>query len=242
MLSKSTARATIATLTLLFAASCSRLAPWRDDPLRPEVNLAFTFEQNLVVLSTVQINGRPGRILFGSALPRTVIDSQFVAPPRFRNLVQLSERESLRIDPIRQDLHGVADVLLGTEAFRRAAITIDYHAGLVTYQKEGIKRGYMTVFRFPAEPMLYATIDGRETAVIVDTTSPDTLVLPGADRRGTANVVIAGTDFGAIDVRYAAVSHPRIGNRLLSKFLVTIDYRQQVVGLWRDPRTRMTQP
>ena len=46
-----------------------------------------------------------------------------------------------------------------------------------------------------------------------------------------------GTDFGSIDVRLADVSTPRVGNRLLSKFLVTIDYGQREVGLWRDPRT-----
>jgi hypothetical protein len=49
-------------------------------------------------------------------------------------------------------------------------------------------------------------------------------------------VRVASTDFGAIDVQYANVSHARIGNRLLSRFMVTIDYGRRVVGLWRDPR------
>jgi hypothetical protein len=49
-------------------------------------------------------------------------------------------------------------------------------------------------------------------------------------------VMIGDTDFGTIDVGYANVSQARVGNRLLSRFLVTIDYGKRVVGLWRDPR------
>ena len=55
-------------------------------------------------------------------------------------------------------------------------------------------------------------------------TSPDTLVLPGPDARGSVNVRIGDTDFGATDVQYADVAQARVGNRLLSRFLVTIDY------------------
>jgi hypothetical protein len=48
---------------------------------------------------------------------------------------------------------------------------------------------------------------------------------------------LAGADLGTIDIRLADVSAPRIGNRILSKFLVTIDYGKREAGLWRDPRT-----
>jgi len=235
MLSKSMRTATLAVAALL-TFSCTRFLPWRNEPSRPEVNLAFTLEQNLVTLSNVRVDNRDGRFLLGTALQRTVLDSRFAVPARNTNVIQLAEKETLRIDPIAQDLHGVADGIIGVEAWRTAAITIDYRAGLVTYQKNGIARGYMTVFRFQAEPMMYVGINGRETAVIVDTASPDTLVLPGPNGRGTVDVAIAGTLFGPTDVRYAPVSHPRIGNRLLSKFLVTIDYGQRLVGVWRDPR------
>ena len=235
MLSKSTARATVTALVLL-TLSCARFTPWRNEPARPEVNLAFTLERNLIELSNVRVDNRDGRFILGTALPRTVLDTHFAVPPRRDNVLQLSEKETLHIDPIAQDLGGVADGIIGTEAWRRAAITIDYRAGLVTYQKNGIARGYMTVFRFQAEPMMYVAVNGRETAVIVDTSSPDTLVLPGENGRGTVDIAIAGTLFGKTDVRYAPVSHPRIGNRLLSKFLVTIDYRNRLVGVWRDPR------
>ncbi|HXG58826.1 MAG TPA: hypothetical protein VNL91_07370, partial [Thermoanaerobaculia bacterium] len=65
-----------------------------------------------------------------------------------------------------------------------------------------------------------------------------TLIVPAASNgRGRAGVSLAGTDFGTLDVRFAPIPRARVGNRILSKFLVTIDYGKGVVGLWRDPRT-----
>jgi hypothetical protein len=190
-----------------------------------------------VQLQSVRVDGRDGRFLLGSAAPRTVVDPRFPLR-RFRShSLQISEKETLRIDPVPQDLGGIADAIIGAETWRNRAISIDYHSGLVTYQKDGIKSGYMTIYQYPTEPMIYVNVNGREVAAIVDTTSPDTLILPGsAHGRGTANVRIGSTDFGTIDVQYANVSQARVGNRLLSRFLVTIDYGRRVVGLWRDPR------
>ncbi len=221
----------------MLVLSCSRFLPWRDEPVNQEINLSFTFEQNLIQLQSVRIDNREGRFILGTAAPRTVIDSRFPLR-RFRaHALQIGERETVRIDPAPYDLKGVADAIVGVEAWRNRAISIDYHSGLVTYQKEGINSGYMEIFQYPAEPMINVSVNGREIAAIVDTTSPDTLVLPGrAPGRGPANVRIGKTDFGAIDVQYANVAHARVGNRLLSYYLVTIDYGRRVVGLWRDPR------
>lgn len=201
-----------------------------------EVNLAFTMERNLIQLESVRIDNRTGRFLLGSAAPRTVVDPRFALNPTRAHALQISEKETVRIEPAARDLGGVADAIIGAEAWRNHAISIDYRSGLVTYQKEGIKPGLMTIYRFPAEPMIHVFVNGREIAAVVDTTSPDTLVLPGRDARATAHVRIADTDFGAVDVQYANVSRARVGNRLLSRFLVTIDYGRKVVGLWRDPR------
>lgn len=201
------------------------------------MNLAFTLEQNLIRLNTVTIDGRPGKFLLGTAAPRTIVDSRFPLRRFHAHAVQLSDKETVRIDPAPADLRGVADAIIGVEPWRNHAISIDYRVGLVTYQKEGIRSGEMYIYRFPGEPMVNVIVDGREVAAIVDTTSPDTIVLPGPAGRGTANVRIADADFGAIDVGYANVAQARVGNRLLSRFLVTIDYGRKVVGLWRDPRT-----
>lgn len=241
ILSKSGVAATVLTLGLL-QVSCARLLPWGKEPLGSEVNLAFTMEQNLIQFETVRIDNRPGRFILGTAAPRTIVDPRFPLLRTRAHALQMDERQTVRIDPAPMDLRGVADAIVGIEAWRNHAISIDYRSGLVTYQKEGIKPGLMHIYRFPAEPMITVIVDGREVAAIVDTTSPDTLVLPGAETRGTANVRVAETDFGAIDVQYANVSRARIGNRLLSRFLVTIDYGRRMVGLWRDPRIPLSPP
>jgi hypothetical protein len=234
MLSKST-RAATALLIVLFCASCARLMPWRTAPVDEEVNLSFTLENNLVTLPpTVRIDDQPGRFILGTAAPRTVLDNAFAASGRHLNV---QEKESFRLAPVRTDLQGVADAIIGADAWGRNAISIDYRSGLVTYQKSGMERSQMTTFRYRNEPMIWVTVNGRRIAAVVDTSSPDSLVLPSRTwQRGTVDVTVAGTDFGATDVQFANVSAPRIGNRLLSRFLVTIDYGRRVVGLWRDPR------
>lgn len=235
ILSKSKRAATALALVLL-ASSCTRYMPWHDDIPTPEVNLAFTLERNLVELQAIRLDNRPGRFLLGTAAPRTVIDPDFTAA-RSRHALQLNGKETVRVTPHRVELHGVADGIIGSEPWGRRTITIDYHNGLVTYQKEGVDTGMMHLHRYDGPPMIHVNVDGRDVAAIVDTTSPDTIVLPRAQRgRGTARITIDGVDFGTIDVGYANVAHARVGNRLLSKFMVTIDYGRQIVGLWQDPR------
>ena len=234
ILSKSPVAATIA--ALLFATSCASRLPWNKEIPTPEVNLAFTLERNLVELQTVRLNNRPGRFLLGTAAPRTVIDPRFSGSRT--NLLQLSEKETLRLATSSLDLRGVADGIIGIEPWRTRAVSIDYYGGLVTYQKDGIHTGHMKIFRYDDAPMIYVNVDGRNVAAIVDTASPDTITLPRTQPgRGTARISVAGTDFGTLDVGYANIARARVGNRLLSRFLVTIDYGKRVVGLWRDPRT-----
>jgi hypothetical protein len=98
----------------------------------------------------------------------------------------------------------------------------------------------MTIFPFTTEPRVIVTIDGKKVDAVVDTASPDTLILPRAGAaagRTHARVQLAGSDFGDVDLRLDNVAEPRVGNRILSKFLITIDYGKHQVGLWRDPRT-----
>jgi hypothetical protein len=234
ILSKSFIAATAAAVVLVSAA-CTRYLPWRNQRVADEVNLAFTLERNLVELQSVRLNDRAGRFLLGTAAPRTVIDPKFAgAGPQ---VLQLSEKETVRVSPAALDLGDVADAIIGVEPWRSRAISIDYHSGLVTYQKEGIETGYMKVFRYDDVPMIDVSVDGRNVAAIVDTTSPDTIVLPRTQRgRGNARITIGDTNFGTIDVGYANIAQARVGNRLLSRFLVTIDYGKHIVGLWRDPR------
>lgn len=233
ILSKSPAAATIA--ALLFATSCASRLPWKNDIPTPEVNLAFRLEGNLVELQTVRLNNRAGRFILGTAAPRTVIDPRFSG--RRTHILQLSENETVRLSTSSLNLGGVADAIIGVEPWSTHAISIDYYGRLVTYHKEGISSGFMKIYRYDDAPMISVNVDGREVSAIVDTASPDTIILPRAQRgRGTAHVTIDDTDFGTIDVGYANIARARVGNRLLSKFMVTIDYGKHVVGLWRDPR------
>ena len=226
----------------MFSACTARL-PWSSQEPANEVNLAFTLENNLVFLQSATVNGQPGRIFFASADPQSVLDPAYAARiGTAKYELHLNQRAKLPFTPVVLDLHRVADALIGSDVWASDAVTIDYRSGLVTYQKEGIHTDYMTVYRFDAAPAITAKIDGRETTVIVDTAVADTLVLPRGSApagRRKAHVVIAGTDFGDIDVALGDVSAPRAGNRLLSKFLVSIDYGRREVGLWRDPRIGM---
>jgi hypothetical protein len=224
---------------VLVAASCGTvrsLAPWRSQPEHPEVNLAFTLEKNLVVMQSVSVDGKRGRFLFGSATPQTVFDPKLraVAGP---HALQLSTRDAVRFTPVSADMHGIADGIIGADVWGSNAVSIDYFAGLVTYQKDGIRPELMTVYPFTAEPVVQLSVDGETIDAIVDTTSPDTLTLPSRHpSRAKARITLAGADFGQVDVKYADVAAPRIGNRLLSHFLISIDYGRRVIGLWRDPR------
>jgi hypothetical protein len=228
----------------LMLAACSASLPWANEPIGQEVNVAFTLQKNLIVLPSVTIDGRPGRFLLGSADQRTLLDARYAPtlPPNARHALQLNQREALQFTPVVTDLRGVSDAIVGADVWGTNSIAIDYRTGLLTFSRAGVERAEMTVFRFTAEPAIDVSVDGRKVAAIVDTASPDTLVLPrGATAAGrrTAHVVVGGTDFGNVDVLFADVSQARAGNRLLSKFLVAIDYGRRQVGLWRDPRTAL---
>jgi len=226
---------------VLFAAACSLSLPWSNEPIGQEINVAFVLQNNLLFLAAATVDHRPGRFLFGSADARTVLDPKFATAATEHSL-QFNERESVRLAPEIIDLHGVGDGIIGADVWGGHAVSIDYHAGLLTYQKQGIFPADMVLYNYTDAPMINVIVDGRRTGAIVDTASPDTLVLPRGDApagRRKARVQIADIDFGAVDVRLADVSAPRIGNRLLSRFLVSIDYGRRQVGLWRDPRTAL---
>jgi len=235
----------IAIATLLFLGSCRSALPWADEPIGEEVNLAFVIRNNLLFLPSATVDGRSGQFLFAAADARTALDNGFAAtlprlPRSGERTLQLNEKELLRFTPVEIDLHHVADGIIGADVWGNRAVSIDYVSGLLTYQKEGIHPESMTLYRFSAEPRVNVIVDGQTIPAIVDTASPDTLILPrgnAAAGRTHARVQLAGTDLGNVDIRLADVSTPHVGNRILSKFLVTIDYGKHEVGLWRDPRT-----
>jgi hypothetical protein len=231
-------------IAMLLCASCSVTLPWSREPIGEEVNVAFVVRNNLLFLPSMTVDGREGRFLFAAADARTALDTRFAATlPAMTGgarTLQLNEKQSLRFTPVTLDLHGVADGIIGADVWGNRAISIDYVSGLLTYQKEGIHPELMTLYRYAAEPRVNVIVDGKSVDAIVDTASPDTLIVPrgnAAAGRTRAHVQTGSADLGTIDIRLADVAAARVGNRILSKFLVTIDYGKREVGLWRDPRT-----
>ena len=166
-------------LALLFATACSSVLPWRDEPTGSEVNITFVVTNNLLFLNGASVDGRQGRFLIGSAQARTIVDPKFTSGSGVHSL-QLNQRESLRFSPVVADLHGIADGIVGTDVWGGHAITIDYRTGVLTFQREGIHPELMIVYKFVDDPMINIAVDGRLVSAIVDTTSPDTLILPRA--------------------------------------------------------------
>jgi len=237
MYSKSKGIATA--LVALFLASCASMLPWHNEPVATEVNVAFTIENNLLFLTTPRIENRPGRFFLGSAAAHSVLDQKFASAigPRRAYAFDFGQKEAIRFTPVVLNLGGTGDAIVGADVWGNRAVSIDYRKGLLTYQKEGIHPEGMALFHYAADPSITISVDGTDVPAIVDTASPDTVVLPRPKPgRGTAHINVAGADFGSIDVGYANISTAHIGNRLLSRFLVTIDYGQHVIGLWRDPR------
>lgn len=229
--------------TLLLCTSCSFRLPWAHEPIGEEVNLSFVVRNNLLFLPSATIDGRTGQFLISSSAARTALDERFAASlsPALRGerSLQLSEKESVQFTPVVMDMHKVADGIIGADAWGTRAISIDYASGLLTYQKEGIHPELMTIFHFTGEPRVIITVNGKSIDAIVDTASPDTLILPRGNApagRTHARIALAGADLGNLDIRLADVTEARIGNRILSKYLLTIDYGKREVGLWRDPR------
>ena len=231
-------------LVVFLAAGCSAMMPWSRSPeaIPNETNLSFTVQNNLLFLNSVAINGRSGRFLFGSATPRTIIDRRLVdefGGPSHPFSLTVTPKENFAFTPLFLDLGSAGDAIIGWETLQPNAVTLDYRVGLLTLQKEGIYTSMMQVYRFTGSPSIDVEVNGDVRRAIVDTSVPDTIVLPGSPaRRGRAHIVAAGTDFGEIDVGYGNVEQARIGNRLLSKFLISIDYHAGTIGVWRDPRIR----
>lgn len=229
-------------LAVVLAAGCSAMLPWSrsSEGRANEINVAFTLKNNLLFLNTVTINGHRGRFLFGSATPRTVVDRRLVdelGGPTRNYMLGVNDRQTFTFTPVFLDLASAGDAIVGWETFAPNAVSIDYRVGLLTLQSEGIYTSMMSVYQFSGAPAIDVEVNGTRLSAIVDTSLPDTMVVPGTTSgRGKAHIVVAGNDFGEVDVRVGGVQQPRIGNRLLSKFLISIDYRAGRVGVWRDPR------
>ncbi|HEY5609853.1 MAG TPA: hypothetical protein VIL97_01495 [Thermoanaerobaculia bacterium] len=226
-------------MTLLFVAGCS--VPWKNER-RDAINIAFDLRNNQPII-TAKVNHKPGAFVVGSAQPVSVVDPNFLQVHRGRRnsqvTVTLGERHSLRVAPAPVETRPIADGILGADAFRASTLTIDYRGRVIVLNDQSLPMDDMQTFRFRSLPRVPIHIDGQTYQALVDTSVPDTLLLPasfGAAGRRNVNATIAGVEFRGVDASVGESSEIRIGNRILANFLVMIDFRRGVVGLWRDPR------
>jgi hypothetical protein len=231
------------TAALLLLAGCVTRLPWSDE--KPGgTNAAFHTENNLIVMESVTIEHHPGKFLFSTSLPHTAISLPFATalgtagPGGY--LVQFGRKATTHTALATVDLRGAADAVLGVDIWLGPVVSIDYRKGLISFDRDISLRDDMVVSRYDGPPSVSIRVGRQPVQAVVDTASPDTLTLPlsyGAPGRGSVSVLMGGIDFGAVDVRFADVADARVGNRLLSKFLVLIDQSRHQVALWRDPRT-----
>lgn len=219
----------LGTLAMVILAGCFSSGP-------PELNLAFRVEDNQLITDSVQVDGQPGRFVIATGTVRTVIDAKFDGVPsgstRRQDLL-IGGRKRLRVKTATLDLKSMADGMLGADVWRGQILTLDYRRGLATIGgvPDPSTEGAHTQ-SYSGPPSIVIHVDGRPIRVIVDTAVPDTIILPAklfphteTPKRMLASVEIAGVRFDPTSILVEETGEPRMGNRMLAHFLVTIDDR-----------------
>jgi hypothetical protein len=241
MLSKSSTRARRLSLAALLALSaCS--VPWRGER-RDEINITFVLRNNQPII-TADVENKRGTFVVSSAQPVSVVDPQFLQSVRAdgnsRVSLTLGDRHSVQLAVAPIEVRPIADGILGADAWRGTTLTFDFRGHFIALSDRTLPMDDMVRSSFTSVPWFPIRIDGEIHQGIVDTALPDALLLPqsrfGKAGRRRVHATLAGVDFPSVDVTVGPTSEIRIGTRLLARFLVVIDYRQGVVGLWRDPR------
>lgn len=208
-------------------------------------SVAFALDRNQVVFTNAQIDGHPGRFVLATAMPKSVLGSRFVSAKGLSFTAPfhgvLGGVRPFRIDANILDLEGSMDGMIGSDVIG-PVVTIDFRRHIASIARRAAPPTRdMKVYRYRGPiPSIPITIDGSERRAIVDTAMPDTLVipedwLPGRKAgRAQAHIGLAGEHFESLDVDAAPVRQARIGNRLLSRFLIVIDYGHHRVALWRE--------
>lgn len=240
---RTTCTTTACILALLLSSGCALIRDYRSQPrAEDKLSFALTIEDNQLVFSSATLGGQKGKFVLATAAQVSAVDTAYARQHLGSDRVELAigERFTTTIDPLEADLGIAADALLASDLWRDDAISIDYISGLLTLTRDRVRRpADMDVFPFQGPPSVPLTIDGRTVRAVVDTSLPDTLVMPRGSRpesRSTSSVTVGGRSFDRIDVAWTDTSTPRIGNRILSRFLVIINYGDGWVGLWPDPR------
>lgn len=229
----------ITLLTLPLTGSCVPSI----EPRIPEHNVGLFLRSNLACVRA-EVNGLDSTLVVASALQRTAITSS-LRGDRAGTRILLSNTLLTRVRSTGLDIAEIpADGLLGADAFRGKTATLDYFRGLLIVSDWPKVRTEVTPWSFAGgPPRVPVQINGRATWAIVDTALPDTAIMPEefvgpySGERATVSMEVGGIRFENLDVAVVPVVAPRIGNRVLARFVVTIDYAHEMIGLWPDPRT-----
>lgn len=206
--------------------------PWSGSK-ENEVNVALTIERNLP-LARFSFGGAEGWAVIGTRHSSTILDESFAeraSDPRSR--LRLGVRHIAATDPRVADLEGLADALIGADAWQGRILTIDWRRALLTVHTEMPDQSDMGAFRWHERPAIPIEVDGRTMTALIDTGSPDALTVPGtALERRRGRVTVAGATHQTDIVSDPRVTEPRIGNRILASYLLQINYQRQTVRLW----------
>jgi hypothetical protein len=223
------------TLTLAAAISSAGCSTFSSQPRTDHV--AFNLRDNLLVIPAT-VGGTPGEFILGTAQSHTTLDSSFpVDSARSGRIpVLLGSRLTLETTVERTSMLSVADGILGSGIFANRTLGIDFRRGLVTLSKERVPAEGAAKARFEGLATFPISVDGTPFRGIIDTTNPDTILLPqsvfGPAGRRQVTLRVGGFDLGSTDARVGPVSDIRIGNRILEKFFVSIDYARGEISLW----------
>lgn len=224
------ARSLVLCALLLSTISCRSL-PWNNQT--PKTNLVFELQRGQPVVRA-GIGGVDGSFVVGSAHPHTLTKE-----PRSSGVVSLGPRTTVRIEPRHARLETTADGILAIDVWRQTGtLAIDYARGVITL---GGETSYGDAFpeRFETLPTVSLFVDGVPLRAVVDTSYPGGLLLPLSTRSGlnsTRAVVELNGTRTEVPVQRADVPEARIGNALLQRYLVIIDFREKMIALWPDAR------
>ena len=221
--------AVFAALSTLLASGCS--LPWNRGASR-ETNIAFHLRTNQIVMPTVTVDGKSGTYLLDVASLHSTLHQQ-PAPGR-EATIAISPAIRNRVTPDAADLRGMADAMIGRDAWRGEVLTIDYRRGLLIFGSPGIGPEESSPSRYSDAPSVEIRVGGKSMRALLDTTLPDTLIVPseGPRARTVEKVAVAGYALGPIEIARAPIPQARIGNRLLARFMVTINDRSRIVTMW----------
>ena len=223
------------TLTLAAALASGGCSTFSSQPRTDHV--AFKLRDNLLVIPAT-VGGNPGEFILGTAQSHTTLDPRFLVESSRSGEVPVLLGSRLRLETSveRTSMSAVADGILGSGAFANRTLGIDYRRGLITLSRERVPAEGAAKCRFEGIPTFPISVDGTPFRGIIDTTNPDTILLPesvfGPAGRRLVSLRIGSIDLGTTDARVGPVSDIRIGNRILEKFFVSIDYDRGEISLW----------